>query len=134
MRWFPVLALVLPLAAGCGGDDSSGPDQSDNDDGSLSARVDGSTFTAFTVSAGYSNGILAVAGARVSPVATLSFAFPVSATGTFTIGVTSALNAVYVTGSQSWSAFSNNGSGSVIVTSFSANRAVGTFSFTMIAN
>ena len=133
MRCLPILALALPLATGCG-DDSSGVDQSDNDDGSLSARIDGSTFTAFTVSAVYSGGILAIAGARVTPAGTISFAFPVSGPTPVSIGTSSALNAVYTTGSQSWAAFSSTGSGSVTITSLTASRAVGTFSFTMLPN
>jgi hypothetical protein len=135
VRSIAMCGLVLLLAAGCGGDDDDDPlDVNPNDNGSMTARVDGAAFTAFSVAATFSNGILAVSGVQLSPSQGLTFGVATTGPGTFNVGTTSAVNGIYVSGSNaSWLASGNVGSGSVTITTLNSTRAVGTFNFVLQA-
>ncbi len=133
-------ALVFGLAAACGGDGPSGPSGPDGNtlaNGSFSARVDGASFNAVAAtivasSAGQAGTILAI-GAGTSAGNSLGFAWIDSGTGTYAINQAVAANATYTEAGRSWSAqFGNQGSGSIVVTTRTATRVAGTFSFVMV--
>ena len=126
--------LVLLLAAGCGGDDDDPLDVNPNDNGSMTARVDGAAFTAFSVAGTFNGSVLAVSGIQISPSQGLTIGVATTAPGTFTVGTgSSGVNGIYVSGNSSWSAAGNIGSGTVIITTLSSTRAVGSFNFVMQA-
>ena len=133
VRKIAMCGLVLLLAAACGGDDDDPLDVNPNDNGSMSARVDGNAFTAFSTAATFSNGVLAVSGVQVSPSQAITFGVAATAPGTFTVAQTSAVNGIYVSGNASWLASGNVGSGTVIITTLNSTRAVGSFNFVMQA-
>src|SRR5688572_30410307 len=134
VRKIAMCGLVLLLAVGCGGDDDDPLDVNPNDNGSMTARVDGAAFTATTVAASFSNGILAISGVQVSPSQALTFGLAATAPGTFTVAATSPVNGIYAVGNATWLASGNVGSGQVIVTTLSSTRAVGTFNFVLAPN
>lgn len=122
-----VLAVGAAMALGCGGDGNTGPNNGANN-GSMSATVDGSGWSASNVAATRTAGFVGV-GAGASDASTISFAFP-DHTGTFTVGGQDGTNASYISGGKSWSAvFGSGGSGTITVTTLSATRVAGTFSF-----
>lgn len=137
-----VLAGLLLMAVGCGSDsDPMDPGDGGNPGnlpaGTVTARIDGSTWTSTApVAVAYAGGILAV-GASNTQLVTIGFAVAASAPGTYTIGPTSPTNALLTIGtanSQTWHASSaaQGSSGSITITSLSATGATGTFQFTMV--
>ena len=134
VRKTAMCGLVLLLAVGCGGDDDDPLDVNPNDNGSVTARVDGNTFTAATVVGSFSNGILAISGVQGSPAQSITFGLAATAPGTFTVSETSPVNAVFAVGNSTWLAAGGVGSGTVTVTTLSSSRAVGTFNFVLAPN
>lgn len=124
-----VLAVGAALWLGCGGGDgNTGPNNGPNN-GSLSATVDGSSWSAANVAAVRSSGFVGI-GAGASDLSTISFAFP-DHTGTFTVAGQDGTNASYITGGKTWTAtFGTGGSGTITVTALDASHVAGTFSFT----
>jgi hypothetical protein len=142
---------VLLVAGACGGTSTSpsstsgGSSSSGNSgsggsggtstaNGSVAFKVDGVQNAASLVTATYTAGILAIGATDTSHQTTLGLALSGSTTGTYTLGQTSATNALLHVGNpaQGWQAGVGFGSGSVTVTTFTATSAVGTFSFTMV--
>ena len=124
-------ATLLLFGAACGSD--TGP--SDPTNGTMTARIDGSSWRAtVAIAATYQNGILAVAGG--DPVSggtpTVGFAALATAPGTFTIGGTGPANGLVTVGSSTWQAAAGTGSGSITITAISATGARGTFQFTAL--
>lgn len=118
--------ILAAMLVGCGSD-STGPALAN---GSLSAKIDGSTFNAnAAIAATYSGGILAIAGTDTQG-RTIGLGGQVTAAGTFTAGATSPTNFSVVAGSAGWQAALTLGSGSFTVTSISTTGAKGTFQFT----
>ncbi len=130
MRYLMTLTAVLVLAA-CG-DDPLSPDERDSQlpNGSMSARVDGDAWTATAALAvAYTGGILAFAGSDASQV-TIGLGFIPDGLKTYPIGPSEPTNGNLSLGStQSWAASASMGSGTVTLTSFTANSASGTFMF-----
>jgi hypothetical protein len=121
------LAVAATIWLGCGGDGNTGPNNNP-DNGSMSAKVDGSNWSASNVAATRTNGFVGV-GAGASDLSTISFAFP-DHTGTFQVGGQDGTNASFISGGKSWTAaFGTGGSGTITVTTLSATRVAGTFSF-----
>ena len=126
-------AVVMLLAA-CGSNDATGPVTLPQ--GSMSARIDGSTWTASTaLTATYGNGILAAAGVDAS-LRTIGFGVVATAPGTFTVGPTGTANGSLTEGSGGtiWQAVANLGNGTITITSLTPTGASGSFSFTLVAN
>ena len=95
----------------------------------MSALVDGQAWTAVGALAVNSSGIVAIAGGEVSG-AIISFAFLGSAPGSYTIGPNEPSNVgTYTTGFDNWQANPFLGSGTIVVTSLTADRIAGTFAF-----
>jgi hypothetical protein len=105
----------------------------------MTFKVDGTTATATaaTISATYTNGILAIGGTDSSRTTTLGFALTPTAagTGTYTLGPLSAANAQIYIGNPAagWQAGVGFGSGSITLTSLTSTGASGTFSFSLVA-
>lgn len=123
--------LLLFSVACSGGDDGTGP-ETVLPTGSMSARIDGSTWNAnLAVSAGSSNGILAFSGTNGNVTMAIAVGI-ISGPGEFQIGPVGAVSNALITESngRSWHASQSVGNGTVRITSVSATGATGTFSFT----
>ena len=127
-------------AVGCGGSDGNGvtnpnPQQSA---GSMSARIDGATWTATVVTVAVNANGLIVSGANGNGIGVAVGASRLLGTGPQTFGAGANFNALatMTTGTQSWSATGiqgSNSSGSITLTTLTATRAVGTFTFNAAA-
>ncbi|MGE0439091.1 MAG: DUF6252 family protein [Gemmatimonadales bacterium] len=127
-RWIWTAAVAaLAFGAGCGGGDT-GPSELPN--GSMSAKIDGSSWTAIAITAAYSNNLLVI-GASDANSRGLGFAAIAPGPGTYAIGTSVGANGNLTIAGQGWLATSGSGSGSITVTSVSASAAEGTFQFTM---
>jgi Family of unknown function (DUF6252) len=131
---FATAALVFVAACGGGSDGGpTNPNQNPNSNRSMSARVDGTAWTATSVAAGVTNGLLIIAGSNITQTFAIAAAVN-QGTGTQTVGPTSVTYGNLMVGQQSWAANgSQGGTGSITLTTLTANRAVGTFSFTLKA-
>jgi hypothetical protein len=129
-----LVAASISIAA-CGGGDGgpASPNPNQNTSKStMSARIDGTQWTATNVGVTARNGSLIVAGANTAGVGVGFGASMIQGTGTQTFGpgIISAANASVTAGTMSWSASNFQGSGSVTIATLTANRAAGTFQFT----
>jgi hypothetical protein len=123
------LALAATLV-GCGSDSSTGPGDDLPTNGSMSARIDGTQWTANVgIHAVRATGAIGFAGSDGQTLVSLGVAGGV---GVHAIGgVTGANGTVTTSDSQrSWSAVSNKGSGTITITTLTEERVAGTFSFT----
>jgi hypothetical protein len=123
-KWVALAGMVGGLA-GCG----NSPTAPVPTNGSITATVDGSSFSAVTVAATYTGGIMGLGGTD-SQGRTLGIGGQIPGPGTYTIGPTSPANFALTIGSASWQAAITLGSGTLTVTSISAAGAKGTFQFT----
>ena len=125
--------VILSLACGGGGKNPAAPPNNPNAVGSMSASIDGTNWSAIAVTARKSNGIVIASGSDAVRTVTLSF-LP-NGTGNQQIAANSVTLAILLIGNQSWSANAvGQGGGTVNLTTLTANRAVGTFTFTAIAS
>ncbi|MEO8199671.1 MAG: hypothetical protein ABI679_04035 [Gemmatimonadota bacterium] len=103
---FPV--VVLAMLAGCGGNAGTGPNPNSN--GSMSASLDGLTWTAVSVVAARAGNVVTVGGGNSNTIG-IGFAMPDSGTGTYSIGPSSITNADVIDGAGSWIASAAGGPG-----------------------
>lgn len=128
------IATVV-FAVACGGSDSKGvtnPNQRQSA-GTLSARIDGTVWTASVVSVAVNNNGLIISGASASGQGLAIGASRLQGAGAQTFGSNVSALATLTLGTQSWSATGVQGTGSsgtVTLTALTASRAVGTFAFT----
>ena len=131
-------AVALALAGACGGDKSStvtGPTGTTGTvtNGTFRATINGTSWSAaggVGVSRQTTSNIVAVAA--VSSTYTIAFGISnLTAPGTFSLN-TGQLNLANVSAAtgQGWSTVAPGGTGSIVITTFTANRIAGTFSFT----
>lgn len=120
---------ALVISAACGGSTSTSPTNTKtNPPRSMSATVDGTAWTATTVGGSVTNGIAILVGGNATQSVGISF---VPTVGTQTMTPTGIVIGQVTIGAQAWQTTGAAGSsGSVTVTSASATRVVGTFSFT----
>lgn len=127
-----LFTVLLVFSVACsGGDDGTGPETT-LPNGSISARIDGSTWNAtLAVAANSSNGILAFSGTNGTVTMAIAVGI-ISGPGTFQIGPVGAISNALITESngRSWHASQFVGNGTVTITSVSATGAAGKFSFT----
>lgn len=135
MRRIPALAaalLFVALASACGKSSSStGPGNTTLTNGSFTAKVDGANFNAISAVVSVS-GTIASVGATNAAGQTIGFAWMGPGPGTYTISQIAPHNGIYVAGQAGWVASVVGGSGTITITTQTANRVAGTFSFTMI--
>ena len=128
-------ATVLLLLAACGGS-TTGPSGGGNT-APFSAQIDGTAWNSLTISTsahGSANGTFTLIGAVTSPTQTsMSLTlWNIAAPGTYPMGVGPTVpggTANVTTGVQTWSTPLSGAAGTVTVTSVSATKITGTFSF-----
>ncbi len=124
--------VILWVACGGGGKNPAAPNNPPSGASSMSASIDGTAWSAIAVTARNANGVVIAAGSDAVRTVTISFA--PTAAGAQKIGPNSVALAIVAIGGQSWTANAvGQGSGSVNLTTLTANRAVGTFTFTAVA-
>ena len=132
--FLPVLGLATVIAAACGGGGDNGPTQPARSDTTLTASLDGASFTTASASITSSNGRLLII-ASIGPNESMGLGFDLK-TGTQSSGTGGTATASYVRiGQGSWGAGPNlaASSGTLTLTTASANRVVGTFSFGLVS-
>jgi hypothetical protein len=129
-----LLVLLMTLAAGCGSDDSGPAGPGNNlSNGSFTAEIDGADFDA-TAAAVIASGSLISIGAGDASGRTIGFAWFDAGEGTYAIASTSSTIGTHTLSGNTWSASSAQGSGSIVVTTVTANRVAGSFSFGLEAD
>ncbi len=132
----PILSFLLAasiLTSGCGGGGTTNPVQ--NGSGKFKATIDGSAWNSSTSAAAASaGGIFTLVGSQVgSNVTSMSMSFySIGAPGTYPLGVGGSVAggiATITAAPASWSTPLSGAAGSVTITSVSATRIAGTFSF-----
>lgn len=131
MKRIVVVLSMLFVLSGCGSD-GTGPGNNIPTNGSMTARIDGTNWSAVSVSATYSNGVLGVGAADVAGTA-IGMGVVANGTGTFQVGASSPTNLLLTMGGASWYAQTTQGSGSITITSLTQNSVAGTFQFTGVA-
>jgi hypothetical protein len=128
-----VLSAALCIVACSGGGSSTaspaGPTTNNGSTRSMSANIDGATFSAVTILVDAGNGYILLGGGQPGQ-ATLDLTLAAGGTGTQTIGQGAATAANVIIGGQIWVASGVTGSGSVTLTTLTSTHAVGTFTFT----
>jgi hypothetical protein len=129
MRRASALLLLLALAA-CNTDD--GMVDPEPGTGRMSATIDVNTgFAARNVIVENAGGTLAFVGG--DDTFSLGISFPTgNGVGVHTVGASSAVTGTLSVGGVGYTASGTAGSGSVTLTTLTATRAVGTFSFTVV--
>ena len=127
---FLTAVLVIGLTACSGDDDPTGPGDIIPTNGTMSATIDGNTWTAIQIAGVNNGGVVAISGSDATLLA-VGFAFVGQAAGTYTIGPASAANASVIDNlTTTWTANSFQGSGTITVSTLTATGASGTFSYT----
>ncbi len=130
MRTRSAVAVSLAvLLAACGSDGPTGPVPLAN--GNYSARIDGAEFNATSAAViGGFGGLYSLGGGNASG-RTIGFAWSDAGPGTYAIGTVGTTIASHTHMGQTWSASTAQGSGSIVVTTSTATRVAGTFSFVL---
>jgi len=132
-RALALFATLLLSACGGDGDGLTEPDLSP-ENGTMTATVDGTSWSAIQISIVRGGNIITIGGGSVDLIA-MGIAWQDQGVGTYTVGGTPLATAnLSEGGSNSWQANGVQGSGSVTVTSISATRVTGTFVFTAEAS
>ena len=130
-----VFGIAVLFSAACGGDDDSDPTGPPQSDTTLTVSLDGGrTFTAATATITSAAGRLLIIASN-GPNESMGLGFELR-TGAQTSGTGGTDTASYVLlGTGSWAAGPNlaASSGSLTLTTATANRVVGTFSFTLVS-
>ena len=137
-----IAATCVATLLACGGDSGGGPAGPNNpnnpnvpNNGSLSARIDGVQYSPVAVQVGVSQNppFIAIGSADAAGRA-LGIGFSTAnGTGTQSIGISSLANANFAQGGAGWLATQSIGSGTITITTLTANRAAGTFTLTLEA-
>lgn len=129
--WIRRVAFTsLILTAACGG----GPSGPDDASGPITALIDGEPFVAqFATVSDHGGGIIAVNGGGAG-LRAVGFQFVSTGVGTYTIAPGNLVAAGVTIGSQAWGAGGDIGAGTITVSTLTANRIAGTFTFTVEAS
>ncbi len=128
---FLLLACTLIPVAGCGDDEPTG---NSTPNGSVSAKVSGSNWSATNVQAVWTNNVLSIGGSQINGGNNnqINLTAMASGPGTFQVNPFAGVNATYTestsTGGISVKIFSGS-SGTITVERISSSGATGTFSF-----
>jgi hypothetical protein len=136
VRWLlPVLGVATVIASACGGGGDNGPTQPAGSDTTVTVSLDGGTsFTAATATITSASGRLLIIASN-GPNESMGLGFDLR-TGTQSSGTGGTATASYARiGQGSWAAGPNlaASSGTLTLTTASANRVVGTFSFALVS-
>jgi len=127
-----IIAAVCAMAAGCGGTKATeGPTGSNTSAKVLTASVNGTAFAATTVSGGFLNGSLTIAG--VNGLRSLNIAaINLSGPGTYSLNMGNPNSALAMFGDGNTGQFSTGygGTGSLTLTTATLGHIKGTFTFT----
>jgi hypothetical protein len=119
-------ALLLVFATACG---DSVTDPGDPENGTMTATVDGASWSAIQIQGVSSGTLISLAGSDADLVS-IGFAVQSTGPGTYSIGPGQVTSANIGEGSATlWTAGSIQGSGTVTLTTVTDNRAIGTFEF-----
>jgi len=129
-RWGASL-LLFGLAT-CGGNSGLTDLDASLPSGTMSASVDGVAWSAIEVQAVRAGGVVTIAGSDLALLA-VAFAFQ-GVAGTYALGPGHAATASVSDPSNIWAANDLQGSGTITVTTLTATRTAGTFSFTAPAS
>ncbi len=126
LRYLSV-AIIL-VAAGCGEDNPTGGNSSK---GSISAKVDGNSWSATDVQAVYTSGVFNIGGAQISggDNKQINIGGMISAPGTYQLGGFSGITVTYTEGSAANVKIFLTQSGTMKVDQLTSTGAKGTFSF-----
>ncbi len=97
----------------------------------MTALINGESFEAEFVTVNHSAGQVLINGAG-HPLRAIGFQIPDVGTGTWTFGAGINASAGVTIGNAAWIAGGGTGSGTVSVTTSTANRIAGTFEFTLL--
>jgi hypothetical protein len=133
-----MFAFVL-LALACGGDSNgTGPGPTPPPPpppppptAPMTAKLNGQAFVAEFATLGRSAGWVYINGAGL-PSNAIGFAFADQGTGTYTIAPGNLVSSGVTVGSTAWVAGQSQGSGTIMVTTFTANRIAGTFTINLV--
>jgi hypothetical protein len=102
----------------------------------MSASIDGKAWSSVAPAAQYKSSTLAVTGLELSTSTAMSVALFATGPGTFSFALGSTNTAIGIVskGAQSWTTAAQGGSGTLTLTTLTANHVVGTFSFDAIAS
>lgn len=122
-----IAAASLLLLSACGGSDST--PTGNNSKGSISAKVDGSAWSATTVQGTWSNGVLGFAGSQIIGAENkqINIAGPIAKAGTYQIGLLTGITATYAEGSGAGVKTFAAQSGTLKVDELTTSGAKGTF-------
>lgn len=127
MKRLALLAFAMVMA--CGDDGGNPPVGA----GIMTASIDGTAFSGtLAVQATRSGNVISISAVGSNTRQLSLNLVGVTATGNVAIGAGSASLGQYSQGTQTWVSSLVGGSGTVVLTTLSSTRAVGTFSFTAI--
>jgi len=119
-------AFLLAFAIACG---DSVTDPGAPESGTMTATIDGVSWSAIQVQGIRSGSVVSIAGSDALPLA-VGFAVQNTGPGTYEIGPGQITSANVIESSTStWTAGSAQGTGFVTLTTVTNNRAIGTFEF-----
>jgi hypothetical protein len=129
--------MVLLCSGACGGSSSTsltGNNNNNNSSGPMSATIDGVAWSSQLPSAVYRNNIVAIAGIDNGLTTSVSIGFGATGTGTYNLGFGNSVagSGIVTKAGKGWGSSLQGGTGSVTVTTLTANHIVGTFSFNAV--
>lgn len=136
MRRFSVLFPLALMAVAACGSDASGPSQGTLTNGTFRATVDGTQFravaaTVLTTPVGNGGTIIAIGAGQADNTA-MGFAWIDQGPGAYPLGTSVGANASYSQAGAGWAGpVAAGGTGTITVTTRTANRVAGTFSFVL---
>nr|MEE4269429.1 DUF6252 family protein [Candidatus Krumholzibacteria bacterium] len=132
------LLMGVLAVAGCGGDDDNptnpgGGGGGGGETGTVSATINGESWTGQAVTAVNNSGIIGVGATNLSSGWTVGIGWVGGATGTYSVGDTSpVVCTVQALDGTTWQAADEIGSGTINVTALDADHVAGTFTFTAV--
>ncbi|MDX2473717.1 MAG: hypothetical protein QNL91_08390 [Candidatus Krumholzibacteria bacterium] len=131
-----MLLLGLLTLGGCGSDDDPadpGGGGGGGIGGTVTATVNGESFSAAVVQGVRNGGIIGVGSSNVGAELAIGFGWLDTGEPSYTISVGSAANGTVIkAGGGTWQASGDQGSGTIFVETLTATRVAGTFSFTAV--
>jgi len=132
IRLLSIAALIAAVA--CGGSDSSSVTGSTNNGSTspMTASVGGTAWTGTGTGVSYKNNVLSFTGVDIGSGTSITVATTAAGPGTYSLAFANANSGfaiVAATGSQTWTTLVTGGTGSLVITTLTANHLVATFSF-----